>query len=278
MAVTECLCLEFKYPLEAINAGLFVSTGQGTHATRTLDSFELLFVNRGQIELFEDDRVFCVEKNNALLLWPGRKHGGLRPFEPGLTFYWVHFRLREEISNVANSSIRVPQLTRVLQPERLTELFLRFLDDQETDNFSPLAASHLIMLMLYELIVSAETAERAEHTETLLAERIHAYIAAHFHESICTSEVAKSFKYNADYLERVYRREKQISITEAIHHRRIKEARAQLLLQNQMNINEIAFACGYRDPGYFRRMFKRVTTMTPKMYRALYTRTHINNH
>lgn len=279
MSPGDCLCLEFKYPLEAVNAGLFVSTGQGIHATRVVDSFELLFVTQGQLEFFEEDRVFHLGKYNALLLWPGRKHGGLKPYEPELSFYWVHFRLRPEAATtIPNSYIQVPQLTKVVQPERLAELFLRFLDDQEADNFAPLAASHLVMLMLYELIVSADTAQRAENAEALLAERIHAYIAAHFHEAISTSRVARYFKYNPDYLERVYHREKGISVTESIHHRRIKEARAQLLLQSQMNINEIAFACGYKDPGYFRRMFKRVTSMTPKTYRALYKRTHINNH
>ncbi len=43
-----------------------------------------------------------------------------------------------------------------------------------------------------------------------------------------------------------------------------------------MNINEIAFACGYSDPAYFRRVFKQEINMAPKQYRSLYSRITVN--
>ena len=51
-----------------------------------------------------------------------------------------------------------------------------------------------------------------------------------------------------------------------------------LRTEGRKNINEIAFACGYSDPGYFRRMFKRLTGLSPKKFRSLYSRMHINAH
>lgn len=278
MAGVDCLEVRFFYPIEAVNAGLFVSTGNGIHATRVLDTYELLFVTRGQLDLFEEEKSFTIRENQALILWPGRKHGGLCPFPADLSFYWLHFKVHAPEEPGMNAFVQPTQLTTVSRPERMIELFRRFLDDQEAGVRQPLAASHNVTLMLCELAHSAEAENPEEDNETVLAERISAYIASHFHEQISSSQIAAHLNYNPDYLERVFRREKHLSITSAIHYRRIKEARAQLLSYNDKNINQIAFACGYTDPGYFRRMFKRRTNMTPKEFRALYSHTHINTH
>ncbi len=95
------------------------------------------------------------------------------------------------------------------------------------------------------------------------------FIAAHYHEPLGTPDVARELHYNPDYLERAYHLERRMSIREAIHARRIKEARAQLILQRTKGVAEIAALCGYADAGYFRRVFKRATHMTPHGYRML---------
>ena len=42
-------------PIEALNGGLFISPGYGTHPTRTLDSFEIIFVTDGVLKMFEGE-------------------------------------------------------------------------------------------------------------------------------------------------------------------------------------------------------------------------------
>lgn len=92
------------------------------------------------------------------------------------------------------------------------------------------------------------------------------------------ADPAAALRYNPDYLERVFRSRTRMSILDALHQKRIGVARGCLHIEAGKNINEIAFECGYTDPGYFRRMFKRLTGLTPKEFRTLYARTHINTH
>jgi len=172
MAGADCLEIRFFYPVEALNAGFFVSTGSGIHATRVLDTYELLFVARGELELFEEERSFTVRENQALILWPGRKHGGLRPFPVDLSFYWLHFKLHSGEERMFNAFVQPTQLTTLSRPERMVELFRRFLDDQESGLHQPLAASHDVTLMLCELAHSAEAENPDEDNETVLAEHI----------------------------------------------------------------------------------------------------------
>ncbi|HEY9593352.1 MAG TPA: helix-turn-helix domain-containing protein, partial [Spirochaetia bacterium] len=120
-------------------------------------------------------------------------------------------------------------------------------------------------------------AARGERPPTL-AERVQRYIDENSAQAITTSSIARALHYNPDYLERIFRGRYDMPITEALHRPRIGRARASLNNEPDRNINEISFECGYADPGYFRRMFKRVTGLTPREFRTLYARTHINTH
>jgi AraC-like DNA-binding protein len=48
---------------------------------------------------------------------------------------------------------------------------------------------------------------------------------------------------------------------------RIKRA-CQLLCQADMNVSEVAYACGFSDPKYFSRSFKQRVGVSPTEYKA----------
>jgi AraC-like DNA-binding protein len=274
-------------PLEALNGGLFVSPGFGIHAVRVIDSYELIFVTRGHLDMFEDQRRFHLERNQTLLLCPGLRHGGLLPYPADVNFYWVHFRIAAAAahSGVAPGGtpdvpLAVPRVTSVRDPEALSELFRRFISDQESGILDPLSAGHLVALMVCMISEEAQGtgAFGTGGEKKTLADAVHRYIDANYAKPITTSAIAHELRYNADYLERVFHGHWRMSIIEALHQKRIGMARASLNGEPEKNINEIAFECGYTDPGYFRRMFKRLTGLTPREFRTLYARTHINSH
>jgi AraC-like DNA-binding protein len=268
--------------LEALNGGLFVSPGFGIHAERVIDSYELIFVTQGCLDIFEGARRFHLARNQSLLLHPGIRHGGALPYTPDVNFYWAHFRVRQGSSS--GLVIGVPKTATVRDPEGLTELFCRFISDQESGMLDPCSAAQLIALMLCS-IADGDAAERPAaaargpgRERAGLVEAVHRSIESDYRSPISTSAIAKSLGYNPDYLERVFSGHEHISIMDAIHQKRIGMAKAALHNDIRRNINEIAFECGYADAGYFRRMFKRLTGLTPREFRSLYARTHINTH
>jgi len=276
------LSFDVSDTLEALNAGLFVSPGFGTHAERVIDSHELIFVTQGRLDMFEENRSFSLLRDQTLILFPGMRHGGLLPYTPDVNFYWVHFRVHESLPRSA--PMRVPKVATIRNPDGLTELFCRFISDQESGILDPLGAAHLVSLMLCAVGEDAGEAggrragDAPGDDQAALAERIQGYVDEHFPDAISTSTIAAALRYNPDYLERVFRARTKMSILDALHQKRISVARASLHSEAGKNINEIAFECGYTDPGYFRRMFKRLTGLTPREFRTLYARTHINTH
>ena len=261
---------------KVLKAGLFVCPGFGTHPDRVIRQFELIFVRRGTLCMYENDRQLSVQKDQTLILWPGRKHGGLRPYTPNLTFYWIHFLL-PETSNREVAIRMIPQVADLEYPERLAELFRRFVHDLESDHLGPFEASLMMALMLVEVSRRRRECVRSSDHAGAIAEKVEEYIAHHLGDGISTAIIAEELGFNADYLSRVFRKGSGASITETIHRRRIDEAQFQLS-RSTRTVSQVAYSCGYRDVGYFRRLFKRHAGVTPLEFRNLYYRVRINTH
>jgi AraC-like DNA-binding protein len=270
----QVLRMDPSRPVRAFNGGLFISRGKGIHPDRVIDSHELIFVGKGRLGMQEGDRPFDVLPGQTLLLWPGRRHQGIVPYPEDLSFHWIHFAMRDAGDGGRGSALALPQHTTLSRPQRLADLFSRFLDDQETGQLMEVQADLLVTLMLCELVRSPE-ADATEHPSAALAGHAKRHVATHFHEPIGTAQIAEALGCHPDYLGRVYRRVYGHTLTEALHRRRVSEARA-LLREEGRAIDEVAGECGFDDPGYFRRVFKRYAGMTPRDFRRLYARAHVN--
>jgi len=268
------LIISTQTALSASNAGLFVAPRYGLHPERELASFELIFVRSGVLRLWENENRFEVSPGQTLILWPGRRHGPSAPYEPKTSFYWLHFEL--DSPSCATGAV-VPQVADVPRPLRLVELFRRFLDDQENDDLEPNYAATLVKLMLLEIALQnqSQQANRMHPPARKLAATAQLAIGKRFREPITTTEIARTLHCNPDYLGRVYRETFGHSLTVGIHQARMHHAK-NLLLLSSLNVKEISAACGYGNPDYFRRMFRRFFDMQPNQYRSLHPRQHTN--
>ncbi len=262
--------------LQAHNGGLFVSRGEGRHPDRKLDSYELIFVRKGVLGIQEEQRRFEVIAGQSLILWAGRRHWGTDPYSADLSFYWLHFSVGNVPARHGKDLLQVAQYVTVSRQDHMTELFRRFLDDQESDVLDSTSATLLLMLMLCEVARSRRPGAAPEGASARLAARADAYIRSHFHQPLGPADVADVLGCNANYLSRIFHQVYEQTLTDTIHQCRLRYAR-QLLLDDDRNIDEIARACGFNDTGYFRRLFKRHEGITPRAFRRLYSRMHTNS-
>ncbi len=265
-------CLLPAFPITAQNAGLFFSRGIGRHPERVIDSFEIIFVRQGELGMWEEDGIYALTPGQALLLHPGRRHGGAVDYPRDLRFYWIHFTCNDAC---AAGLEQIGQVV-VPRPDTLTEHFRRYLDDQESGQLTPLVANLLVALMLAEVTRPTQNANQGNSMGIELAQRAAAYIQAHFVQPISTSRIAAALDCNADYLGRVFAEAFRMTPTQAIHRRRVRQA-CSLLIESTMAVEEIAHACGFDDVGYFRRIFRRVMGLSPRAYRRQYARVHVNS-
>lgn len=271
------LRLSRNCPIRAQNAGLFISRGNGRHPTRVIFSHELIFIRRGELEMWEDDRVFHLTEGQTLHLKPKKRHGSVSEMPANLEFYWIHFEIMDDFpcSDTPDMALEIPQVKRVERPDRLEYLFRYFLDEQETGHLQQVQANWLTMLMLLEVARHTNPRKETHDSISLLATRAHSFIRLNFDQAITAGDVAGALGYNTDYLGRVYRKTYGYTLTEAIHRRRIKAA-CRYLLDTDMLIEEVAKTCGYSDTNYFRRVFQHHMSSTPRAYRKQYAHMHVN--
>ncbi len=267
------LYISSRSDVRACNGGLFASNGTGTHAERTLDTYELILIRTGTLCLWEGARSFHAGPGQTLLLWPHRRHGASAPFAADLTFYWVHLRILRGVRTPDAAIVR--QHSQLREPLRLVELFHRFLDDQETSRLESNYAGALLKLMLLEIAAQASGGPAAMRTDAGLATSAHEMIGKKFREVLTTCRIADALSCNPDYLGRVYRENFGHSLTEAIHRSRMEHAR-RLLLLSALSVKQVAASCGYAEADYFRRMFRRFYGMPPLAFRRLHLRRRTN--
>jgi AraC-like DNA-binding protein len=276
------LVISTETRLRALNGGLFVAPGYGLHPERELTSFELIFVRSGVLRLWErshallgeNERRFEIAAGQSLILWPGRRHGPSASYETKTSFYWLHFEID---SSPSSSGSVVTQVAKISRPLRLVELFRRFLDDQEDGDLETHYAGTLVKLMLLEIALQNQPkyVNSGRPNARKLAASAQVVIGERFREPITTSEIARTLHCNPDYLGRVYRETFGHSVTTGIHQARMHHAK-NLLLLSSLNVKEISCACGYENPDYFRRMFRRFFDMQPNQFRSLHPRQHTN--
>lgn len=270
--------LKISLPLRVQNGGLFISRGVGSHPQRELDSWELIFVEKGTLTIKEEDTLFSVKAGESLLLWPHRKHVGVGNFPADLKFYWLHFELNSRGDNPSDypvSLISMPQHGQVINPQYVISLFRQFLSEQETINRSD-SLELILLLIMQQLSVAANDNPQADNSGVALAYKAQQLIRTQFHLPVSTSSLASQLHCNADYLGRVYRQTFELTITEAIHRQRVLSAE-KMLISDSCSLSEVAQRSGFQDVGYFRKVFRKTMGLTPAAWKRRYCKVHINS-
>jgi len=260
-------------PLTGLHAGLFVSRRDAAirHPERTIDSHELILVRSGSLEMHHEDQPLTIGTGEALLLTAGRRHGGTADYANDLSFYWLHFSCAEP----AGQAMRLPCHSRPRRPALLMELLHRYLDDHVGGTATTATAGLLVHLILAELAASPVAVSLGGQTAHLVG-RAESWIGHHYHEGISTSDVAAAVGCNADHLGRIFRRVTGRTLVQALHERRLGEARRRLI-ETTADITDIARMVGFNDVVHFRRIFRRRTGSSPGMFRRLHARIFVNS-
>ena len=84
--------------------------------------------------------------------------------------------------------------------------------------------------------------------------------------SLNVRKIAALIKCSPDYLSHAFHLETGMKLTEYINQQRTDMAK-ELLESSLLSVKEIAWACGYSDPGYLTRVFRRRMEISPRTYR-----------
>lgn len=102
-----------------------------------------------------------------------------------------------------------------------------------------------------------------------LIKKAEQYIFNHMHEKILVSDIADELEINASYLSQIFRKYKDCTVIEYIHHEKIYRAK-NLLKYSDFSVQDISVYLGFSSSSKFGFIFKKENNMTPQEYRYKY--------
>ncbi|MDY5440947.1 MAG: AraC family transcriptional regulator [Candidatus Enteromonas sp.] len=221
---------------------------------------------------FQTDHSFELGEGNAFLLLPGETFSyGPSPRDPWV-YLWVEFggdKAKEILSSFGFSKESL--VLRDVPTEEILALFdLIFFDKTRFGGGD--ALRYALTGRLYWMFgLLADGKKSPLHPSFRASARAayeaQEYIRNHSSDSSFTIlEAAAHFGYHPAYFSRLLKKEVGMSPSEILARTRLEKS-AVLLCHDTLTISQIASACGFGNPYYFSREFKRFYGVPPSSYR-----------
>lgn len=228
-------------------------------------SYEILLVDDGGFNVLIDDRIYTGYKYDIFTISPYMAHknnGGMDHQRTAVNFPTEY-------------------LKKYFTPRAISRLLKCFSSEMHTlteDDFC-FVASELARLgkdpdefyrlanVLERIESSGEPQSRLKATNgnSKYSNEITEYINRRYNRSLTLAELSDRLCASREHLCRVFRAETGMTIGDYLSKVRIMHA-CDLLRTTDSKITEIAMAVGYESLGYFNRVFKKETGMTPSEF------------
>ena len=252
------------------------------------DFWELVCVDRGEIDALAGDRRLTLKKGNILFHKPNEFHNVLTNGKVSPSLVVIGFECHSPaIKSFEDQLMSVQDTEQELMAQIIVEARNTFrgrLDDPYQEeliiNSEPLTfgSAQLISHYLEQLIIhlyrryfsyslpvrsSRFLAEASSGNDTY--NRIVRYMEEHLGERMTIDRICRDNLVGRSQLQKLFRDTKGCGVIEFFSMMKIDTAK-QMIRDNQLNFTQIADRLGYNSIHYFSRQFKQITTMTPSEY------------
>ena len=252
------------------------------------DFWELVCVDRGEIDALAGDRRLTLKKGNILFHKPNEFHNVLTNGKVSPSLVVIGFECHSPaIKPFEDQLMSVQDTEKELMAQIIVEARNTFsgrLDDPYQEelifNSEPLTfgSAQLISHYLEQLMIhlyrryfsyslpvrsSRFLAEASSGNDTY--NRIVRYMEEHLGERMTIDRICRDNLVGRSQLQKLFRGTKGCGVIEFFSMMKIDTAK-QMIRDNQLNFTQIADRLGYNSIHYFSRQFKQITTMTPSEY------------
>lgn len=91
-------------------------------------------------------------------------------------------------------------------------------------------------------------------------------VDARYMENLTLDDIAEELNFSIFYLSKLFKKQTGMTFTEYLTKCRVEKAK-EFLSEGKMSVKEVAFATGYHSQGYFSKIFRKYTGVSPSEYK-----------
>ena len=261
--------------LQLIQAGYQKTNANYSYGPMIRDHYLIHFIRRGSGMMTDMQNEYSIHENQCFLICPGRMSLYRAAQDSPWEYYWLGFSgpwgesvlsemqldAAHPIAELRNSEALfalLDRMTRTIQPHSgyltLTGLLFELMDVLRDSRGSGEGAR------------PAAARRNLQEKNVQLVENIKIMVENSFGERLNISEIARNLGYSRSYMTEVFHRETGVSISQYITEFRLQ--RAEMMMRDpSQSVQQIAYLCGYSDPLFFSRMFKKRFGASPRAFR-----------
>lgn len=226
------------------------------HPERTVDFDEIIYVVKGTVMMYEEDRRFELHKGDCILLEKGKHHGGYEPSDKNVAFYWFEFYAESEsVENLKSVSFG--------SGDSFLNLARSLVHVAENPSYPKQAIDCYLRLLLNEVELASK---RGRNTAYPVCGIVAEWIRKNSDRRIDVDEISNVFGYNKDYISRAFKRNFGMSLKTYIDTERLRYIKG-LLLATSYPLKQIAQMTGFSNYKSFLKFFSYHSKQTPYEYR-----------
>lgn len=249
---------------------------------------EITYINRGSGVLFIGDKVMKYKKDTLVMIGPNLPHEWRSDFKqvpdfhshslavhfnkdfPGETFYKIPEAVA--INHLFEQSVRGIKICDSQIKKVVKEKLLALLQAKGIERVSILLSilDSLASCKKMELLSSSIFVNSIDAGQNHRMNQIYKFVMEHFREQISVEQVAREVHMTTTSFCRFFKKRTNKSFIQYVNDIRIGYA-CKLLLEENYNISQIAYECGFENLSNFNKQFKKIKNMTPSGFVAKIT-------
>ncbi|MDD9265627.1 helix-turn-helix domain-containing protein [Paenibacillus sp. GCM10023248] len=256
------------------------------------DFWELLYVDKGEVEVRADDHIHTLSQGSMIFHKPEEFHTvHVRHEHKPPNLIVISFECKSEaMSHLENKIVALGDRERNMLSLIIQEGFQAFLPpfdrpsehQLERNPNAPFASEQMIQAYLEALLITLirnqqqpaastdpskykQSSLQKEKAEQRLVQQIMAYLKDNLGQSLTQDQLCQTFHLGKSRLKELFQSQMQTGVLETFKALKIEQAKT-FIREGRYNFTEIAAMLGYASIHYFSRDFKKTVGMSPSDY------------
>ena len=226
---------------------------------------ELIYIIDGKYTLWTENEEIPAKRGELIYVPCKTLHKDIFPENSNLNVIFIRFKTDNKITEKIN----------IKTVKKINELGKNLIDKEyafimKEKNLNKELLSLSVMKILTILSSNIKDNQKDKNTKYKdLVQKIKNIIKSEYSNDISLKYISDKLDLSTYHISHIFNQYSDLNLNEYIIKTRMEKA-TEMLMNSNLNISQIAYKVGFKDPHYFSNVFKYTYEMTPKEYRNRY--------